>query len=156
MFDIGWSEMMVILLVALVVIGPKDLPRVARTVGRWVGKGRAMAREFQKALEDMAKEAELDTVKKEIEKASRTDFGKAIEKSIDPGGELKTAFDPSARPAAKPASAAPPSAPADPATTGGEVEGAAAEVAGPPPAPAAPERADGQADPRHPATAEPR
>ena len=62
MFDIGWSEMAVILLVALVVIGPRDLPRVARTMGRWVAKGRAMAREFQTALEDMARETELDKV----------------------------------------------------------------------------------------------
>ena len=96
MFDIGWSEMALILLVALIVIGPKDLPRVARTVGQWVGKGRAMAREFQRALEDMAREAELDKVKSEIEKAGRTNIGKTIEQSIDPAGELSKAFDPKA------------------------------------------------------------
>jgi sec-independent protein translocase protein TatB len=94
MFDIGWSEMAVILLVALIVIGPKDLPRVARTMGRWAAKGRAMAREFQTALEDMAREAELDKVKNEIEKAGRTNVGKTIEKTIDPTGELSKAFDP--------------------------------------------------------------
>ena len=59
MFDIGWSEMAVILMVALIVIGPKDLPRVARTIGKWTGKARAMAREFQRSLDDMAREAEL-------------------------------------------------------------------------------------------------
>jgi sec-independent protein translocase protein TatB len=96
-FDIGWSEMAVILLVALVVIGPRDLPRVARTMGRWVAKGRAMAREFQNALEDMAREAELDKVKSEIEKAGRTDVGKSIEKAVDPTGELGKAFDPKAK-----------------------------------------------------------
>ena len=96
MFDIGWSEMALILLVALIVIGPKDLPRVARTMGQWVGKGRAMAREFQRALEDMAREAELDKVKSEIEKAGRTNVGKTIEKTIDPSGELSKAFDPKA------------------------------------------------------------
>jgi sec-independent protein translocase protein TatB len=102
-FDIGWSEMAVILLVALVVIGPRDLPRVARSVGRWVAKGRAMAREFQTALEDMAREAELDKVKGEIEKAGRTNVGKTIEKTIDPTGDLSRAFDPTAR-SGKPAS----------------------------------------------------
>jgi sec-independent protein translocase protein TatB len=96
MFDIGWSEMALVLLVALIVIGPKDLPRVARTVGQWVGKGRAMAREFQRALEDMAREAELDKVKSEIEKAGRTNLGKTIENTIDPSGELTKAFDPKA------------------------------------------------------------
>ena len=94
MFDIGWSEMALILLVALVVIGPRDLPRVARTMGKWVAKGRAMAREFQTALEDMAREAELDKVKSEIEKAGRTDLGKTIEKTIDPSGELSKALEP--------------------------------------------------------------
>ena len=129
MFDIGWSEMAVILLVALVVIGPRDLPRVARTMGQWVAKGRAMAREFQTALEDMAREAELDKVKSEIEKAGRTNLGKTIENTIDPTGELGKAFDPNAKDgaarakdtAAKPAIAKPAAAklprepPAEPA-----------------------------------------
>jgi sec-independent protein translocase protein TatB len=121
MFDIGWSEMAIILLVALIVIGPRDLPKVARTMGRWVAKGRAMAREFQTALEDMARETELDTVKKEIEKAARTDFGKTIEKTIDPTGELGSAFDPNASKGSK----------AKPATT------AKKAIEGPSPSPAA-------------------
>ena len=93
MFDIGWSEMAVIMLVALVVIGPKDLPRLARTLGQWVAKGRSMAREFQRSLEDMAREAELDDVKREIEKVGRTNIRKSIEKTIDPTGDLGRAFD---------------------------------------------------------------
>jgi sec-independent protein translocase protein TatB len=119
MLDIGWSEMMVILVVALIVIGPKDLPRVARNVGRWVGKARAMARDFQNQLEDMAREAELDKVKQEIEKAGRTDVKRTIEKTIDPKGELGRAFDPSAENgAARPASTSSeklPSPPSEPA-----------------------------------------
>jgi sec-independent protein translocase protein TatB len=93
-FDIGWSEMAIIMLVALVVIGPKDLPRLARSVGQWVAKGRAMARDFQRSLEEMAREAELDDVKREIEKVGRTNISKSIEKAIDPGGELSRAFNP--------------------------------------------------------------
>jgi sec-independent protein translocase protein TatB len=93
MFDIGWSEMAIIMLVALVVIGPKDLPRLARTLGQWVAKGRSMAREFQRSLEDMAREAELDDVKREIEKVGRTNIRQSIEKTIDPTGELGQAFD---------------------------------------------------------------
>jgi sec-independent protein translocase protein TatB len=93
-FDIGWSEMAIIMLVALVVIGPRDLPRLARSVGQWVAKGRAMAREFQRSLEEMAREAELDDVKREIEKVGRTDIGKTIEKTIDPSGDLGKAFKP--------------------------------------------------------------
>lgn len=93
MFDLGWSEMMIIMLVALIVIGPRDLPRVARTLGRWSAKGRSLMREFQRSMDDMAREAELDDIKKEIDKAGRTDLRKSIERSIDPDGKLKSAFD---------------------------------------------------------------
>ena len=52
MFDIGFSEILVIFILALVVLGPEKLPRVVREVGRWVGRARAMARQFQEQLED--------------------------------------------------------------------------------------------------------
>lgn len=94
MFDIGWSEMAIVVLIALIVIGPKDLPRVARNIGKWTAKGRAMARDFQRSLEEMGRETGLDEVKKEVEKVSRMDLGSQIEKNIDPGGDLKKAFDP--------------------------------------------------------------
>lgn len=81
------------MLLALIIIGPKDLPRVARTIGQWVRKGRMLAREFQTSLEDMAKETELDDVRKEIEKVGRTDLKKSVENVIDPKGELSKAFD---------------------------------------------------------------
>jgi sec-independent protein translocase protein TatB len=141
MFDIGWSEMAIVLLVALIVIGPKDLPRLARNMGQWAAKGRAMAREFQRALEDMAREAELDKVKSEIEKAGRTDLGKTIEKTIDPSGELSRALEPpvldgkpadNVSPAGAPATAATAAvAPAQPASvaTGAPAPPATASVA---------------------------
>jgi sec-independent protein translocase protein TatB len=94
MLDIGWSEMGLILLVALVVIGPKDLPRVARTVGKWSAKARGMAREFQRSLDDMAREAELQDIKAEIEKVNRTDLRARIEETVDPGGELRRSLQP--------------------------------------------------------------
>jgi sec-independent protein translocase protein TatB len=93
LLDIGWSEMAVILLVALIVIGPKDLPVLARNLGRWVGKARGMAREFQSSLEAMAREAELDKVRDEINRVGRTDLRKTVEKQIDPTGELGSAFE---------------------------------------------------------------
>jgi sec-independent protein translocase protein TatB len=89
MFDLGWSEMAVILAVALVVIGPKDLPRVAREIGRWSAKARSMAREFQRSLDDMAREAELQDIKAELEKASKTNIGQSISDMVDPQGDLK-------------------------------------------------------------------
>ncbi|HEY0271219.1 MAG TPA: Sec-independent protein translocase protein TatB [Sphingomonas sp.] len=59
MFDIAPSEMLIVALVAIVLIGPKDLPRVMRVVGQFVGKGRAMARHFRGAVDDMIRESEL-------------------------------------------------------------------------------------------------
>ncbi len=113
MFDIGWSEMGIVLLLALIIIGPKDLPRVARTLGQWVGKARALAREFQRSLDEMAREAELDDVKKQIEKAGSTvnkargrNLGKLIEDEIDPEGELGDAFNPKSQQKAKSSSGA--------------------------------------------------
>jgi len=97
MFDIGWSEMAVILMVALIVIGPKDLPRVARTIGKWTGKARAMAREFQRSLDDMAREAELQDIKSEINKLTRTDLRSEIEKTVDPDSSLRRALEPPSR-----------------------------------------------------------
>jgi len=89
MFDFAWSELALIAVVALVVIGPKDLPRVLRTTGQWVRKARAIAREFQGSLEQMLREAELDDVKREIESASRFDLEKELAKTVDPQGELQ-------------------------------------------------------------------
>jgi sec-independent protein translocase protein TatB len=60
MFDIGYSELLMIAVVALVVIGPKDLPNVMRTVGHWVGKARGMARHFRSGIDTMMREAELE------------------------------------------------------------------------------------------------
>jgi sec-independent protein translocase protein TatB len=58
MFDIAPSELMIVALVAIVLIGPKDLPRVMRVVGRWVGKGRAMMRQFHGAVDEIIRESE--------------------------------------------------------------------------------------------------
>ena len=64
MLDIGWPEFAVILIVALLVIGPRDLPRALYTVGKWVRSARKVANEFQRHVDDMMREAELDDLKK--------------------------------------------------------------------------------------------
>ncbi|HEX8621932.1 MAG TPA: Sec-independent protein translocase protein TatB [Allosphingosinicella sp.] len=64
MFDIGYSELLLIAVVALIVIGPKDLPRVMRTVGQWVGRARGMARHFRSGIDTMMREAELEEMEK--------------------------------------------------------------------------------------------
>ncbi len=92
MFDIGWSEMLVIVALAVVVVGPRDIPKVVRTVGQWIGKARSLARDFQGSLEDMAREAELDELKKTVTDAVNVDVKKQIEDAFDPTGSLDGAL----------------------------------------------------------------
>ena len=66
MLDIGWSELLVIGIVALVVVGPKDLPRMFHTLGRFTAKMRSMAREFSSAMNDAARDTGLDEVRRDV------------------------------------------------------------------------------------------
>ncbi|WP_298727969.1 Sec-independent protein translocase protein TatB [uncultured Ferrovibrio sp.] len=92
MFDIAWSELGIIAVVALVVIGPRDLPKVLRTVGQWTAKARAMAREFQSGIDDMVREAELDELRKAAKQVSDFSLEKEVKKTIDPDGSLEKSF----------------------------------------------------------------
>jgi len=90
MFDIGWSEMAVIALLTLIVIGPKELPRVLRTVGQWVRKAQSLAREFQRGLDDMAREADLEDAKKLLDSGrSLANPKKMVMDTIDPTGSVE-------------------------------------------------------------------
>ena len=70
MIDVSWQEILVIAVVAVVVIGPKDLPVAIRTVAGWVKKAREMAGEFQRGVDEMVREAELSDVRKQVEQAA--------------------------------------------------------------------------------------
>jgi sec-independent protein translocase protein TatB len=67
MFDIGWGELLLIGVVALIVIGPKELPGTLRTLGQWMGKLRRMASEFQGQFQEAMREAELADLKKQVD-----------------------------------------------------------------------------------------
>ncbi len=84
MFDIGWSEMAIVALVALIVIGPRELPRVLRTVGRWSGKARVLVREFQGSIDQMVRDAELEETKEKLDSLKNFDVKKEVENFIDP------------------------------------------------------------------------
>lgn len=88
MFDIGWSELLLVLVVALVVVGPKDLPRLMRLIGKWVGKARHMADQFRASFDELARETELDELRREIAALRYhnpvTRFQEEINRSIQP------------------------------------------------------------------------
>ena len=68
MFDIGWDEMLLTAIVAIVVIGPKDLPAALRAAGRWIGKVRRVSGHFRAGIENMIREAELEEMEREWRK----------------------------------------------------------------------------------------
>ena len=75
MFDIGWSEFVVIAVVALIAIGPKELPGVLRMVGQWMGKARKMAAEFQGQFQEAMREAEMADLKKSFDEVKEAATG---------------------------------------------------------------------------------
>jgi sec-independent protein translocase protein TatB len=75
MFDIGWSEFVVIAVVALIAIGPKELPGVLRMVGQWMGKARKMASEFQGQFQEAMREAEMADLKKSFDEVKEAASG---------------------------------------------------------------------------------
>jgi len=91
MFDIAWSELLVIIVVALVVVGPKDLPRLMRTAGQWAGRARAMADQFRRSFDDIARQSELDELRTEVTKLQQTQV-------IDPRAEIESAMYPTGNP----------------------------------------------------------
>lgn len=95
MFDIGWDEMALVAVVALIVIGPKDLPVVLRQVGRWTRKARELAGEFQRGVDDMVRESELAELKGQVEKATDPNaLRREVEKTVDPTGDIARGLEP--------------------------------------------------------------
>ena len=87
---------------ALIVIGPKDLPKVLKTVGIWVRKARMLTRDFQNSVDEMIREADMEDVRRQATELRNINIGREVEKTIDPSGSLRDAFDPNitARPRA--------------------------------------------------------
>jgi sec-independent protein translocase protein TatB len=86
MFDIGWSELLVIAVVAIIVVGPKELPRLMRTFGHYVGKLRRMAADFQRQFEEAVRDSEIDEVRKAMQdfhaQASDINLRAAVDKPL--------------------------------------------------------------------------
>lgn len=114
MLDIGWSELLVIGVVALIVVGPKDLPKLFRALGQWVGRARGMARDFQRAMNEAADESGVSDIKKSFDQAASVknmgldNWDKAMpdtSKSAKPVSGVTDKAKPAERPAENPASA---------------------------------------------------
>jgi sec-independent protein translocase protein TatB len=136
MFEVGWTEMLVIAIVMIVVVGPKDLPNMLRTFGRTVAKLRAMAGDFQKQFNDALKEAELDDVKKSVDALRGLNPASEIRKQLNPfeqaAADVRSGIDNVMKPKPAPDPSAPAAAeatPAEPLKNGATEMPAASETA---------------------------
>src|SRR5262245_22029048 len=160
MFDIGWSELLLIGIVALIAIGPKELPGALRTLGQWMGKVRRMASEFQSQFHEAMREAELAELRKEVDEMTTKaqsyahfdpieDIRKDIENAAAPPAALDAPVTETPPPTGAPSTAE--AAPTPPAA-----EGVAS--AAPPPAGEAPaepvQLAEAPAAPKEPAASD--
>ena len=157
MFDIGWPELVVILIVAIVVIGPRDLPKAFYTVGKWVRAARRVTADFQRHVDDMVRETELEDLKKVATEARSFNVKNQIEKAVDPTGELKSSLDLEPAATGKPKTPTPsvssspgPSVPVDAKESSKASDDAAAPPAPKPAAKAAPAKTAAKASPRVP------
>ena len=95
MFDLSWGEMGIIAVVALVVLGPKELPNALRTMSMLMKNARKLAGEFQSGVNEIIREADLDEARKklqEVQSLNKNQIKNVIEKAVDPTGEMKTAL----------------------------------------------------------------
>jgi sec-independent protein translocase protein TatB len=161
MFDIGWGELLLIAMVALIAIGPKELPGALRTLGHWMGKVRRMATEFQGQFQEALREAELHDLKKEVDDmaakaTSYTNFNplddvrKDIESAV---GDLPPLHEPTAETATARVTSTGSEMASDGSTASAHAapvlpsEAAAAAETPPPPAPLPPAAGMGEAMP---------
>ncbi|HEX2582344.1 MAG TPA: Sec-independent protein translocase protein TatB [Dongiaceae bacterium] len=92
MFDIGWSELAIIAVVALVVLGPKELPNALRLLAQVMRYGRKMASDLQSGFNELVREAELEETRAKMRDLSPHSIANTLEKHLDPTGEIKQAM----------------------------------------------------------------
>ena len=93
MFDIGWPELFLIAVVVLLVVGPKDLPKVLRNVGLWVGKAKVVTREFRTHVDDMIRDSELKEVRDQINEAGDVNLDSITDNTIGIQDEVEDVLD---------------------------------------------------------------
>src|SRR5262249_51892171 len=94
MFDFAWSELGLIAVVSVLVMGPKQLPETMRTLAKVMRKVRSLGAEFQGHVNEMIREAELEDLRSQVQKLSTTNVSAEVAKMVDPSGEVAAALNP--------------------------------------------------------------
>ena len=115
MLDVGWTELVVIAVVLIIVVGPKDLPPMLRTFGRMMTKMRGMANDFRQQFDEALKEADLDDVRQTLSDAQKLNPANTLREAMNPlrqmGNEIKADLQKATTPDAKPEAAPEPAVP---------------------------------------------
>ncbi len=136
MFDISWTELLVIAVVALIAIGPKELPRVLYEAGKWARRLRLMAGEFQRHFSDLMQEAELEELRKQAQAARDITGARTLADLVDPDRTIRQSFDPATLGAEGHAGSPPETVPEAPAAPPPAAIASPAPALAPEPAPA--------------------
>lgn len=94
MFDLGWQEFILIAIVAIIVVSPKDLPQAIRAVTQFARQLRGLSREFRSGVSELVREVELDDLRRQVNKAGGVDELNDLTSGVDPTGSLTEDFDP--------------------------------------------------------------
>ena len=129
MFDLAWSEIAVIGLVAVLVLGPKELPQAMRTMAKMMRKMRSLTSELQGHMNEIVREAELDEVRQSIKKLSTTNLQAELTKAVDPTGEIQSTLSKPLLDEPLPSETAPPPPPAVLDTPSAPADAASAQSA---------------------------
>ena len=92
MFDIGWQELFIVAAIAIIVVGPRDLPRALKSITIYIGKAKAMVRELQGGIEEVAREVDLENIREEAERTANLDFKNSIDEAVQPVKDLEQEF----------------------------------------------------------------
>ena len=92
MFDIGWQELFIVVAIAIIVVGPQDLPKVLKTITSYVKKARSIIRDFQSGIDEVTRESELEDIRNEAKKLAETSFNQEINEAVQPISELESEF----------------------------------------------------------------
>lgn len=93
MLDLSWTELLLIAVMAVVILGPNELPKAMRTLARFVRKARSLTGEFQRQIDDMVREADLEDVRDTARSLKSRDLGREIDKAIDPDGSVRRSLE---------------------------------------------------------------
>ena len=93
MFDIGWQELFIIAAIAIIVVGPRDLPRALKSISGYISKAKSMVRELQSGIDEVAREVDLENIRKDAQEVGNIDIESELKDAVAPAKAIEKEFD---------------------------------------------------------------